>query len=294
MSAGLAKIKRRISSIESTKKITNAMELVSSVKLKRRRKAMDNTIEYLKMMSDIISDCFKGLDENGDHLSRLLKPCPTGKGVLYLVITSNMGLCGGYNYNVIKYLNTQIKKGDEIMMIGTKGLVKFKNKDEYLINTEEVDVLDHFDFGKLSRLEKKLSDIYRSGKYTSIKLIYTKYVNSITFKPQTVQILPVVNLVDNNGDKKEENKNEFPPIYAPNRNEVFKLLVPQYLNTLLFEKFEEAMVCEEGSRRNAMENATDNAEDLQSELTLTFNKARQAAITNSIIEIMSGQAAEKE
>jgi F-type H+-transporting ATPase subunit gamma len=292
MSAGLAKIKRRISSIESTKKITNAMELVSSVKLKRRRKAMDNTIEYLKKMSNIISDCFKGLDEQGDHLSRLLKPCPNGKGILYIVITSNMGLCGGYNYNIVKYLNTIIKKDDEIMMIGTKGLVKFKNKDNYSINTDEVDALENFDFGKLSRLEKKISDIYREGKYTSIQLVYTKYVNSITFKPQTVQVLPVINMGNDLAEKKEENT--FPPIYAPNRNEVFKLLVPQYLNTLLFEKFEEAMVCEEGSRRNAMENATDNAEDLQAELTLTFNKARQAAITNSIIEIMSGQAAEKE
>ena len=292
MSAGLAKIKRRISSIESTKKITNAMELVSSVKLKRRRKAMDNTIEYLKLMSDIISDCFKGLDEKGNHLSRLLKPCATGEGILYLVITSNMGLCGGYNYNVIKYLNSVIKKGDEIMMIGTKGLIKFNNDSNYNINTDEVDVLDNFDFGKLTRLERKLEEIYREGKYTSIQLIYTKYVNSLTFKPQTVQILPVINMVDE--QKTGEKKIEFPPIYAPNRNEVFKLLVPQYLNTLLFEKFEEAMVCEEGSRRNAMENATDNADDLQSELTLTFNKARQAAITNSIIEIMSGQAAEKE
>lgn len=292
MSASLAKIKRRISSIESTKKITNAMELVSSVKLKRRRKAMDNTIEYLKMMSNIISDCFTGLDEQGSHLSRLLKPCPTGMGALYIVITSNMGLCGGYNYNIVKYLNSIIKKDDEIMMIGIKGLVKFKNKDNYSINTEEVDALENFDFGKLSRLEKKLSDIYREGKYTSIQLVYTKYVNSITFKPQTVQVLPVINMVDE--QDKKEGKNEFPPIYAPDRNEVFKLLVPQYLNTLLFEKFEEAMVCEEGSRRNAMENATDNADDLQSELTLAFNKARQAAITNSIIEIMSGQVAEKE
>lgn len=292
MSAGLAKIKRRISSIESTKKITNAMELVSSVKLKRRRKAMDNTIEYLKMMSDIISDCFKGLDDRADNLSRLLKPCPKGKGKLYIVITSNMGLCGGYNYNVVKYLNSIITKEDEIMMIGTKGLIKFKNKEEVPVNKEEVDVLENFDFGKLSRLERKLSDIYREGKYTSIQLVYTKYINSITFKPQTIQILPVVNMVDDSEEKKE--KNNIPPIYAPNRNEVFKLLVPHYLNTLLFEKFEEAMVCEEGSRRNAMENATDNAEDLQSELTLTFNKARQAAITNSIIEIMSGQAADEE
>ncbi|MDD4532001.1 MAG: F0F1 ATP synthase subunit gamma, partial [Bacilli bacterium] len=212
--------------------------------------------------------------------------------ILYLVITSNMGLCGGYNYNVIKYLNSVIKKGDEIMMIGTKGLIKFNNDANYNINTDEVDVLDNFDFGKLTRLERKLEEIYREGKYTSIQLIYTKYVNSLTFKPQTVQILPVINMVDE--QKTGEKKIEFPPIYAPNRNEVFKLLVPQYLNTLLFEKFEEAMVCEEGSRRNAMENATDNADDLQSELTLTFNKARQAAITNSIIEIMSGQAAEKE
>lgn len=293
MSAGLSKIKRRISSIESTKKITNAMELVSSVKLKRRRKAMDNTLEYLRMMSEIISDCVRGLDQKGQHVSRLLKPCTTGTGVLYLVVTSNLGLCGGYNYNIIKYLNTIITDKDEVMMVGTKGLIKLKTEGKRDVNVDELDALENFDFKRVKRLEERLGNIYREGKYTSIVLVYTKYVNSITFEPTKVQVLPVEEMKEDTGNIIKF-KTTYPPIYAPDRSEVFRLLVPKYLDTLLYEKFEEAMVCEEGSRRNAMENATDNADDLQSELTLIFNKARQAAITNSIIEIMAGKLADEE
>jgi len=293
MSAGLSKIKRRISSIESTKKITNAMELVSSVKLKRRRKAMDNTLEYLQMMSEIISDCVRGLDQKGQHVSRLLKPCTTGTGVLYLVVTSNLGLCGGYNYNIIKYLNKIITDKDEVMMVGTKGLIKLKAEGKSDVNVDELDALDNFDFKRVKRLEERLGNIYREGKYTSIVLVYTKYVNSITFEPSQVQVLPVEEMKEDTGNI-VKSRTVYPPIYAPDRSEVFRLLVPKYLDTLLYEKFEEAMVCEEGSRRNAMENATDNADDLQSELTLIFNKARQAAITNSIIEIMAGKLADEE
>ena len=293
MSAGLSKIKRRISSIESTKKITNAMELVSSVKLKRRRKAMDNTLEYLQMMSEIISDCVRGLHQKGQHVSRLLKPCTTGTGVLYLVVTSNLGLCGGYNYNIIKYLNKIITDKDEVMMVGTKGLIKLKAEGKSDVNVDELDALDNFDFKRVKRLEERLGNIYREGKYTSIVLVYTKYVNSITFEPSQVQVLPVEEMKEDTGNI-VKSRTVYPPIYAPDRSEVFRLLVPKYLDTLLYEKFEEAMVCEEGSRRNAMENATDNADDLQSELTLIFNKARQAAITNSIIEIMAGKLADEE
>jgi len=293
MSAGLSKIKRRIASIESTKKITNAMELVSSVKLKRRRKAMNNTLEYLRMMSEIISDCVRGLDQKGQHISRLLKPCTTGTGTLYLVITSNLGLCGGYNYNIIKYLNTIITEKDEVMIVGTKGLLKLKNGGNTDVNIDEIDALENFDFKKVKRLEERLSSIYRDGKYTSIKLVYTKYVNSLSFEPTIVQVFPVEEMEEDTGNE-IKSRTAYPPIYAPDRSEVFGLLVPKYIDTLLYEKFEEAMVCEEGSRRNAMENATDNADDLQSQLTLTFNKARQAAITNSIIEIMAGQLADEE
>lgn len=291
MASGLIKIRRRIASIDSTRKITNAMELVSTAKLRRKRKAMDNTMAYTEMMSYIVSSCMNGLDEEKEAISEFIVPkeAKTEHKNLYIVVTSSLGLCGGYNLNLIRYLNTLLASGDEVMMIGTRGLSKYDNKDVPL-DEENVSFLEGFSYAKVKNLRAVITEAYKNNKYEKIVLVYTMFKNSLTFVPSTVQLLPLSGLAKEESEGEQTKKKYvYPPDFIPSRLEVFNLLIPKYLDSLLYEKMTEAMVCEEGSRRNAMENATDNADDLHNQLNIVYNKARQAEITSQINEIMAGR-----
>lgn len=284
MGSGLIKIKRRIASIDSTRKITNAMELVSTVKLQRKKKDLQKTVDYTAMLSGIILSCLKGMDESQEDVSSLIGKSskPTRKNNLYVVITSSLGLCGGYNLNIMKYLNEFLSKDDEVMMIGTKGLSKYDKKDIPL-DDSNVSFLDAFSFGNVKKLRGQIQELFEKKEYKSIYLVYTHFKNALTFVPDKLQLLPLDHLEPGKEDK------GFPPIFCPTRKEVFSLLIPKYLDSILYERITESMVCEQGSRRNAMENATDNADDLHDRLNLEYNKARQAEITSQITEIMSGR-----
>jgi F-type H+-transporting ATPase subunit gamma len=294
MGAGLVKIKRRISSINSTRKITNAMELVSSVKLIRKKKAMENTLAYTASLGEIIKAASSGSEEgeNKDNLSPLFQETESkeAKGNLYIVVTSSLGLCGGYNFNIIKFLSPLLTEQDEVMMIGTKGLSKLE-KPGIKIDEENVSFLDNFSYGKARDLRRVLINAYLGGKYKQIKLVYTKFKNALTFAPTVETILPIKPIEDDSGKK---GPYVYPPDFVPDKKEVYTLLVPKYLDSFLFERLTEAMVCEEGARRNAMENATDNADDLRNQLTVVYNKARQSEITSQINEIMTGRLADSE
>ncbi len=282
MGEDLTKIKRRISSISSTKKITNAMELVSSAKLRTKKKMMENVVEYSKMVEDIIFSCLKQTDLSDSSLQKLITENTSTNKDLYVVITSTLGLCGGYNYNICKYLADLVKKDDEVMVIGTKGLSKV-DKKVVEVNSSNVSLMDDFNFEKVKQLNKVLENSYIEGKYRNIYLVYTHFKNSLMFIPTCYKIFPFI---------AKDNKTidiGFPPIYCPNQQEVLDLLIPKYIDSIVFEKIAESLVSEEGSRRNAMENATDNADELNKQLKLVYNKARQAAITSEINEIMSGR-----
>lgn len=278
MSQGLRGTKRRIQSISSTKKITKAMELVATVKLKKWKDSMDNILNYLDSMNEIIYSCASDTDTS-DVLE--LKKFKNTNATLYVVVTSSLGLCGGYNYNVYKFLNSKLKKDDKIMVLGTKGLAKM-NADEKEAIDDYVDFLDKFDYAKVTELSRIIINEYAKGIYQNIELISTKYVNSITFTPDEYHLLPFENLSENT---KEINSQV---LFEPNKEEVLKLIVPKYLNTLLYAKLVESIVCEQACRRNAMDNANDNAEELLGKLQIEFNKARQAAITQEITEVVGG------
>jgi F-type H+-transporting ATPase subunit gamma len=255
---------------------------------------MDNTKDYTEMMSYIISSCLEGLSDEKEKISPFIVKQEKGTehGILYVVVTSSLGLCGGYNLNVVRYLNSLIKEGDEVMMIGTRGLSKYDRKDVPL-DEENVSFLDGFSYAKVKNMRQALMDAYASHKYQEIKLVYTHFKNSLTFVPATEPILPITQFEENRDNKdKEKNKYPYPPIFVPDRLEVFNMLLPKYLDCLLYERLTEAMVCEEGARRNAMENATDNADDLHNQLNIVYNKARQAEITSQINEIMAGRLAD--
>lgn len=276
MAQELAKTKKRIQSVNSTLKITKAMELVANAKLKRWKNKMENITQYLSEMSDIISTCAGSYDPFNMSIDELKKYKNTNS-ILYIVVTSSLGLCGGYNYNVFKFLNNKIKPEDKIIILGTKGLVKYSHTD---LNLDEdyVSLLDKFDSYASRNLKDKIINEYKTGKYSEVRLITTEYKNSLTFIPNDIRILPFEN---------KDNKTNDNIMFDPNKEEVLSLLIPKYLDALIYGKLTEAIVCEHASRRNAMDTATDNGEELSQKLMLEYNKARQQAITQEITEISS-------
>ena len=276
MAQELANTKKRIQSVNSTLKITKAMELVANAKLKRWKNKMENITQYLLEMSDIISTCAGSYDPFNMSIDELKKYKNTSS-ILYIVVTSSLGLCGGYNYNVFKFLNNKIKPEDKVIILGTKGLIKYSHTD---LNLDEdyVSLLDKFDSYASRNLIDKIINEYKTGKYNEVRLIATEYKNSLTFIPNDIKILPFENKNNTINDN---------IIFDPNKEEVLSLLIPKYLDVLMYGKLTEAIVCEHASRRNAMDTATDNGKELSQKLMLEYNKARQQAITQEITEISS-------
>lgn len=276
MSQGLTNTKRRIQSISSTKKITKAMELVATVKLKKWKDNMENIVSYLGVMQEIISSCVSGSDLS-DNLE--LKSFKEATSNLYVVVTSSLGLCGGYNYNLFKFLNGKINKNDKVIVVGTKGFVRYSH-EEVDLNSEFVGLLDKVDYQKVKDLVNILKEEYSTGKYKKVLLISTVYKNSLNFIPTEFQLLPLENL--------DESEIKTETLFEPSKEEVLSLVIPKYINTYLYGRLIEASVCEQAARRNAMDSATDNAEELLEKLKLEYNKARQGAITQEITEVVAG------
>lgn len=276
MSGNLLKIRRRISSIASTRKITHAMELVSSSKLIRRKKMFFAIDEYEKELLRIMAHCLISLDDNVKDELPLLKNNESDK-TLYIVISSSLGLCGGYNSNLLKFAEENVNSNDNVIVIGQKAAKKFaSNADE-----SYVDLGDTISFEKVKEFTNKIIEVYTNKDYSKVVLIYTIYKNALTFIPSKVDLLPFS--IEN------QTAVGYPPIFSPSAKDVLIKLLPKYLNLSIYKRLCESLLSEESARRNAMENATDNADSLNEKLTLEYNKARQNQITTELIEIVSGQ-----
>ena len=276
MSLGLQSTKRRIQSVNSTKKITKAMELVATAKLKTWKDKMHENIGYTNSMIEIATDIFSAVEDcesvfvNGNNADN----------DLYIVITSNLGLCAGYNYEVFKLVDTLIKPNDKLVMIGSKGLSHYHNKVENIDN-QFVDIGSRIQYSDIELLCNGVIKEYIDGKYKKIHLVYTKYVNSLTFTPESLQLLPV------KIKKKKEVTGKY-TIMEPSPIEIIEELIPMYVKSVTYGKLIESVVSEQASRRTAMETATDNSQEIIEKLQILYNKARQAAITQEITEIVGG------
>ena len=278
MAQGLNKTKRRIASVKSTKKITEAMELVATVKLKKFKNKMEANQFYVREIEGIISHLFAVLNEDENNYTK------EGKGDknLVVVINSNLGLCASYNSNIFAFVNNNLNKENDVLMtIGIKGELNYERAGfelvkEYSSLNEKLDYLDVVKLGRFLHSE------FMSGKYKTIKLLYTKYINSLRFEPTLITLFPL-------GEQEKNNSFRYEPIYDPNLKTLIDELVPIWLTSSLYQKLIESTVSEQASRRTAMENANDNADELIDKLTIEFNKARQAAITQEITEVVAGQ-----
>ena len=270
--ATLVKTKRRINSVTSTRKITNAMNLVAAVKLKRFKNTMSNGDNYVSYIRLVMEELYSQIDKFS--LSK-----NTSNKTLFIVINSNLGLCGSFNNDVFKYVEPLIKKDDELITIGLKGFTHFKNLN-YNINSSYMDLNVKVNFDDINKFSEFVMNEFKLNKYKEIKLVYTEYVNSISFVPILITLLPL--------EVETKKENLLPPETLPDPITLYEELTPVYLSASIYQAIVTSQVSEQASRRNAMENATDNADDILEKLKLEYNKARQGAITQEITEVVSG------
>ena len=282
MSLGLTKTKRRIASIRSTQKITKAMEMVATVKLKRYRDLLEQSEEYAKGLEEVMAELFLHDFESKTHYAFENEEV---EGTLYLVVTSSLGLCAGYNGNIYKYAETLIDPAkDFVIPLGEKGRAHFGNDPKFKNVNLDFPALDRImDAKTIDAACKEIKKLFNERKVRKVVLVYTKYVNSINFAPASLTLLPV----QIEAPKRPE-EDYCPPLFEPSAREQIHSLLPYYLGAVLYARISESILCEQASRRNAMDTANDNADDLLNKLTIEYNKARQTAITQEITEVVSG------
>ena len=282
MALGLNKTKRRIRSVTSTAKITKAMEMVATVKLKRFKDLYAANALYQDELVTMMAEALAHDEEAATHYA---KENEGVEGVLYLVITSNLGLCAGYNNEIFKYVDSLADmEKDTIVPIGEKGKLHFTHDARYKNVITDLAELDlSMDPRLIDNAAFRLKEDFNARKYRKIVLVYTRYINSLTFKPDSFNLLPtVLPLVP------EDYESYCPPLFEPKARQLIHVLMVQYLGGMIYGKLEESQYSEQASRRTAMENANDNADELLQKLTIEYNKARQAAITQEIVEVVGG------
>ena len=278
MSLGIIATKRRIKSVNSTKKITKAMELVSTSKLKRCRDAFDRNSVYTSETLELVQEVLANV-KNVDNQYLVKKDI---KSKLYIVITSNLGLCGGYNANVYSLVKDNVDlENDYLITLGSKGNSYF-NKRGYNIVHSIYEETTGFEQEASKQIASKALEMFTNNSVGEVHIIYTKFVNSLTFRAEDLKLLPVEVV------EKEVSGPTQELMIEPDANEVLNELLPFYFNSVIYGSLIESNVSEQASRRTAMENATDNAEEISGKLLIQYNKARQSAITQEITEVVAG------
>jgi len=285
MPGGMQEIKRRIRSVESTKKITKAMELVATSKLRKTRNQLEQSKPYYTnvalMTAEILANC------KGDNDSVYLIENNDVKKDVYVVIASSLGLCGGYNANIFKEIKDVIKPDDYVYSIGSKATSYLTKNHQGITDSKYEGLSTTFNFKDIINLVNELTRMYREKEIRKIKIVYTEFVNNLTFKPRIVTLLPID---PDDFDHIEISKKA--TLFEPSSQEVLDNLIPMYLQAVIYGYVIESSTSENAARRISMENATDNADELTEQLLLKYNQARQTAITNEISEIVAGANAQ--
>ena len=282
--SGLKEIRNRISSVSSTMQITNAMKMVSAAKLKKAQDSITATLPYSNKLSSLvknISASIDSVDSNPLFVKREVKSS------LIIVITSNKGLCGGFNSNIIKEVQNISSqygtKKPDLLTIGKKGNDILKKK--FNVISSHNDLYDDFSYSNVRSVANDIMDLYTEEKYDEVILVYNHSKNAATQIITKEQFLPI----SENSDDDLSIQGDY--IFEPNREKILNELIPKTLSIQLFKSISDSIAGEHGARMTAMHKATDNASELRDQLKLTYNKARQTAITNEILEIVGGAEA---
>ena len=282
--ANLKEIRNRIASVSSTMQITSAMKMVSAAKLKKAQDAITAMRPYSQKLTELLQNLSATME--GDNGGAFAEQRPVNK-VLVVAITSNRGLCGAFNTNVIKQVKAlqavYAGKTVDVLTIGKKGNDVLSKT--CTIKANQSDVFDDLTFENVSGIAQNIMDSFVAGEYDKIELVYNHFKNAATQLVFTEQFLPLAPA------ENTEVNNNVDYIFEPSKEEIVESLIPLSLKTQLYKAIRDSFASEHGARMTAMHKATDNATDLRNQLKLTYNKARQAAITNEILEIVGGAEA---
>lgn len=290
--ANLKEIRNRITSVNSTMQITSAMKMVSAAKLKRAQDAITQMRPYAEKLQEILSNLSSSLDTSENEYAQERKV----KNVLIVGVTSNRGLCGGFNNNVTKKIKaiaaSEYKDCNiSVLSVGKKMIDAMKytdwvNTDADLYQNPE-EIWNDLTFNNVSEMAVTLMDAYKAERYDKIVVIYNSFKNAAVQVIQNEQFLPII------APEEDNNASATDYVFDPSKEEIVKELIPNSLKVQLYKALLDSHASEHGARMTAMHQATDNASDLKKDLQLTYNKARQASITNEILEIVGGAEALK-
>ncbi len=270
--ASMREIKRRRSSIQSTQQITKAMKLVSTVKLQRARQRAEDSKAYFEYMYRTINSILAKTEQQANDSDRV--------GIV--VITSNRGLAGGYNANIARMIQSSDFEKEKVSLyiVGQKGADMLSRKG-YRIVSDHSEMMDAPSYEAAKVLGEELLAAYKAGEIGKLYVAYTEFKNTVTHIPKLMQLLPI--------EPEEEEEDSLSLMnFEPNEEEVLGLLIPKYVTGMLYGALLEATASENGARMQAMDSATNNAEEIISDLELKYNRARQSAITQELTEIIAG------
>ena len=280
--ANLKEIRNRIASVSSTMQITSAMKMVSAAKLKKAQDAITAMRPYSDKLTELLQNLSATLDaDSGSKFSEQRDV----KNVLIVAITSNRGLCGAFNSNIIKQATAVAESYDakvSIVAIGKKANDALSKNFEVISNQSPV--FDNLTFANVAAIAEMLVEQFESKAFDKIEVVYNKFKNAATQEIMTEQFLPIVPLASASNSNQDY-------IFEPSKEEIVETLIPKSLKTQLYKSIRDSFASEHGARMTAMHKATDNATELRDQLKLTYNKARQASITNEILEIVGGAEA---
>ena len=276
--ANLKEIRNRIASVGSTMQITSAMKMVSAAKLKRAQDAVTKLRPYAGKLKEILGNLSAVADASENKLAKL----NDGNSVLIIAISSNRGLCGGFNNNIIKKVQHLIASDYQaydvkVLCLGKKVKDVIKKTSNYFINDELAPLEDIFldlTFDRTALIATQLMSLYEQQQFSKVVVVYNSFINAASQSIEVEQFLPLISPIP------ENNSNSIDYLFEPNKQELVSVLIPKSLKIQLFKALLDSNASEHGARMTAMHKATDNAKDLQKSLKLTYNKARQAAITN--------------
>ena len=290
----LKEVRNRIESVNSTKQITSAMKMVSAAKLRRAQNAILKMRPYALKLNEILQNLSKSIENSDDGVySEQRSP----DKVLFVVIASNRGLCGAFNANVIKEANRliesdykkQLEAGNVSVYCFGKKVVDSYSNSSYQIVGNEIELFNDLSFDNVAAIAEQIMQDFVAKKYDKVVLVYNQFKNAAVYQLIEEQLLPVVT----KEDEGSESVVEVDYIFEPNKQKIVEELIPKSLKIQFYKALLESHASEHGARMTAMHKATDNAEELLKNLKLSYNKARQASITNEILEIVSGAEALK-
>ena len=282
----MKEIKTRIKSVESTKQITKAMELVSSSKFRKAKERAESARPYFNTLYNTVQDIAKNTSNSRNVFLKERKV----NNVCYIVIAGDRGLAGGYNSNILKAVIAHNKLGTgKVITVGKKAKESLSKRGYEVI--DYIESVEKCVYEDANRVAQAAMEAYKNGEVDEVNLVYTEFISALSQEPKIVKLLPVT--IDNTNTEKEVKKGKAAVQYLPSADAVLGYVLPKYVSGSVYGAIAESFASEQAARRTAMESATDNANEMISKLELVYNRARQAAVTQEISDIVGGAAAAK-